>query len=117
MRMQVFIMPELVGLVMEFIPGGDLFQYLRNHGRLSEDQARWVFQQVLLMPYKPCNPCMSSGVCTLAFPGLDLFAAHIHLSAEFPTSGDPVTVQDVSQDVVGSAEFATRKVAGFEDRL
>ena len=48
-------MPELVGLVMEFIPGGDLFQYLRNHGRLSEDQARWVFQQVLLMPCKACN--------------------------------------------------------------
>lgn len=36
---------------MEFAPGGDLFKYVteRNpHGKLREDQARWVFQQLVI---------------------------------------------------------------------
>lgn len=39
-------MPDRVGLVMEYVAGGDLFDYIESHGQLKEDQARWVFQQV-----------------------------------------------------------------------
>lgn len=34
-------------LVMEFVPGGDLLDYLGAHGRLSEDTARGVFRQLV----------------------------------------------------------------------
>ena len=44
--LQVFLTPGSVGLVMEYAPGGDLFDYIQQHGKLREDQARWIFQQV-----------------------------------------------------------------------
>lgn len=34
-------------LVMEFVPGGDMLDYLRAHGRMSEDTARGVFRQLV----------------------------------------------------------------------
>ena len=70
--LQVFIMPRLVGLVMEFIPDGDLLQYLKRHGRLKEEQARWVFQQV---------PCL----CLLpAFVSCALHTERIHAQGHMP---------------------------------
>ncbi|KAK9836749.1 hypothetical protein WJX74_007405 [Apatococcus lobatus] len=43
---EVFLTPGSVGLVMEYAPGGDLFDYIQQHGNLHEDQARWIFQQL-----------------------------------------------------------------------
>ncbi|KAI8099714.1 uncharacterized protein BX664DRAFT_377459 [Halteromyces radiatus] len=34
-------------LVLEYVPGGELFEYLINHGRLSEVDARKHFQQII----------------------------------------------------------------------
>uniref|UniRef100_A0A671EE99 non-specific serine/threonine protein kinase n=1 Tax=Rhinolophus ferrumequinum TaxID=59479 RepID=A0A671EE99_RHIFE len=38
---------ESLFLVMEFVPGGDMLDYLRDHGRMSEDTARGVFRQLV----------------------------------------------------------------------
>ncbi|CAD7697665.1 unnamed protein product [Ostreobium quekettii] len=36
-----------VGIVMEYIQGGDLLEYINKRGPLPENQARWVFQQLM----------------------------------------------------------------------
>ncbi len=53
-------MAERVGLVMEYIPGGDLHQYIKRYGVLNEDQARWIFQQVRRAT---CRAQAYSGAC------------------------------------------------------
>lgn len=36
-------------MVLEYAPGGTLLEYInRNGGRLSEDSARWFFQQLII---------------------------------------------------------------------
>ncbi|OON15071.1 hypothetical protein X801_09131, partial [Opisthorchis viverrini] len=39
--------PRLLCLVMEFLPNGEVFDYIATHGRFSEDQARVKFMDVL----------------------------------------------------------------------
>jgi 5'-AMP-activated protein kinase, catalytic alpha subunit len=34
-------------MIMEYVPGGELFEYILTHGRLSEDTARRFFQQII----------------------------------------------------------------------
>ncbi len=46
--MQVHLTPKHLGLVLEFAPGGDLFQYIQKHGSLTETAARRIFQQVTI---------------------------------------------------------------------
>ncbi|XP_032944151.1 serine/threonine-protein kinase MARK2-like [Rhinolophus ferrumequinum] len=41
------IAEESLYLVMEFVPGGDMMDYLRDNGRMSEDTARGVFRQLV----------------------------------------------------------------------
>lgn len=41
------VLPYL-GLVMEYVPGGDMFGYVVNKRGLAEDEARWFFQQLIL---------------------------------------------------------------------
>lgn len=43
----VITSPEYLFLVMEFVPGGDMLDYLRAHGCMSEDTARSVFRQLV----------------------------------------------------------------------
>jgi serine/threonine protein kinase len=46
---QVFLTPQYLGIAMEFAAGGDLFDYaVVRHKRLSEDHARWFFQQLIV---------------------------------------------------------------------
>jgi serine/threonine-protein kinase SRK2 len=33
---------------MEYMPGGDLFEYVVRKGGLSENNARWFFQQLVI---------------------------------------------------------------------
>jgi serine/threonine protein kinase len=35
-------------LVLEYVQGGELFEYLVSQGRLSEQEARKYFQQIIL---------------------------------------------------------------------
>lgn len=35
-------------MVLDFMPGGDLFKRIRNCGKLSEDEAKYIFYQILL---------------------------------------------------------------------
>lgn len=51
---EVFLTPKSLAIVMEYAPGGDLFEYvLKNKGSigcqgLPEDTARWFFQQMMV---------------------------------------------------------------------
>jgi serine/threonine protein kinase len=45
----VFLTPTHLVLVLEYCPGGDLFHYVTaRKGGLSEDEARWFFQQLMV---------------------------------------------------------------------
>ncbi len=48
---QVFLTKEHVAIAMEYAHGGDLYQHViarKPLYRLPEDQARWIFQQLLI---------------------------------------------------------------------
>ena len=47
-RVQVFLTPQHLAIVMEHLPEGDLFQYLQQRRSLPEAEARWCFQQLVL---------------------------------------------------------------------
>ena len=44
----MFLAPQHLALVMEHAPGGDMFQYLLQRQALSEAEARWCFQQLII---------------------------------------------------------------------
>ena len=44
---QVFVTRTHLVTVMEYATGGELFEYVRRSGRLSEDAARFFFQQLI----------------------------------------------------------------------
>lgn len=41
------VTPTHLVTVMEYASGGELFEYVRRSGRLSEDAARFFFQQLI----------------------------------------------------------------------
>lgn len=48
---QVFLTSTHLAIAMEYAQGGDLFNYTlghRPHGRLAEQQGRWIFQQLII---------------------------------------------------------------------
>ena len=44
---QVIYTPTDIYMVMEFVPGGELFDFIVSNGRLSEPRARVMFQQLV----------------------------------------------------------------------
>jgi len=44
---QVISTPTDIFMVMEYVSGGELFDYIVKHGKLTEDKARRFFQQIL----------------------------------------------------------------------
>lgn len=45
---EVFLTPDYLGIAMEYAAGGDMFQHVTNKRGLSENEARWFFQQLVL---------------------------------------------------------------------
>ncbi|KAL4434192.1 hypothetical protein ABPG75_000633 [Micractinium tetrahymenae] len=45
---EVFAAKPFLALVMEFVPNGDMFQYVVSRRGLPESEARWFFQQLML---------------------------------------------------------------------
>lgn len=45
---EVFLTNEYLGISMEFAPGGDMFQYVKQRNGLQEYEARWFFQQLII---------------------------------------------------------------------
>ena len=45
---EVFLTPDYLGIAMEYAAGGDMFQHVTSKRGLSEDEARWFFQQLVL---------------------------------------------------------------------
>ena len=44
----MFLTPDYLGIAMEYAAGGDMFQHVTMKRGLSEDEARWFFQQLVL---------------------------------------------------------------------
>lgn len=44
---QVFSTPTDIFMVMEYVPGGELFDYIVKNGKLKESEARKFFQQII----------------------------------------------------------------------
>lgn len=44
---EVFVTPTHLVTAMEYASGGELFEYVRRSGRLSEDASRFFFQQLI----------------------------------------------------------------------
>eukprot|EP00043_Microstomoeca_roanoka_P005124 m.53730 g.53730 ORF g.53730 m.53730 type:complete len:497 (-) comp12819_c1_seq1:195-1685(-) len=44
---QVVSTPKEIFMIMEYVSGGELFEYIRHHGRLSENESRRFFQQII----------------------------------------------------------------------
>eukprot|EP00890_Picochlorum_soloecismus_P002510 jgi/Picsp_1/325/NSC_00324-R1_snf1-like protein kinase len=57
---EVFLTQRHLVLVMEYAPGGDLFSLVQTQKGLSEDDARWFFQQIVIA----IDYCHKLGVCS-----------------------------------------------------
>lgn len=44
---EVVLTPTHIAIVLEYAPGGDLFDHICNRGRICEDEARYFFQQII----------------------------------------------------------------------
>ncbi len=44
----MFLTPKHLGIAMEFVPGGNLYQRLREVRTIPEPEARWFFQQLII---------------------------------------------------------------------
>lgn len=45
---EVFLTPRYLAIVMEYVPGGDMFEHVVKKGGLRESEARWFFQQLIV---------------------------------------------------------------------
>lgn len=45
---EVMCVSPYLAIVMEYVPGGDMFQYVVSRRGLPESEARWFFQQLIL---------------------------------------------------------------------
>ena len=57
---EVFLTQQHLVLVMEYAPGGDLFSLVQSQRGLSEEDARWFFQQIVIA----IDYCHKLGVCS-----------------------------------------------------
>lgn len=46
--LDVFLTPTHLAIVMEHVPGGDILDLITEKGPLPEEQARWLFQQLII---------------------------------------------------------------------
>jgi serine/threonine-protein kinase SRK2 len=45
---QVFLTSRYLAIAMEYVSGGDMFEYVVRKGGLKESEARWFFQQLII---------------------------------------------------------------------
>lgn len=45
---EVFLTPKYLGISMEYVAGGNLYQKVRRQRYIMEPQARWLFQQLII---------------------------------------------------------------------
>lgn len=44
----MFLTSRYLAIAMEYVPGGDMFEYVVRKGGLKESEARWFFQQLII---------------------------------------------------------------------
>ena len=80
---QVFLTRTHLAIAMEYAPGGDLYQHViarKPFCRLPEDQARWLFQQLLIgLDY--CHRKVYQSACVLHLKQLLACASACRLPA------------------------------------
>lgn len=74
---EAVVTPRSLCIVLDYATAGELFQYVKRSGRLSEDHARYFFQQLV----SGVNFCHEKGV---SHRDLKLENALIHVSPNFP---------------------------------
>ena len=47
-HVQVFLTSRYLAIAMEYVAGGDMFEYVVRKGGLKESEARWFFQQLII---------------------------------------------------------------------
>lgn len=45
---KIFLQPRYLCIVMEYAPGGDMLEYVKRKNGLTENEARWFFQQLVI---------------------------------------------------------------------
>jgi serine/threonine protein kinase len=55
-RYEVIDTPSDIFVIMEYVSGGELFDYIVSRGRLPPDEARHFFHQVRRMIGASCSP-------------------------------------------------------------
>ena len=80
---QVFLTPTHLALAMEYAPGGDLYQHVARRKPfpwLPEEQARWIFQQLIIgLDY--CHHQVQTSFCPYTFFLFVDFPACMHALA------------------------------------
>ena len=69
---QVFLTSRYLAIAMEYVAGGDMFEYVVRKGGLKESEARWFFQQLIIgvdYLHRMVRPCMQAAAPYLTQPG------------------------------------------------
>lgn len=48
--MQVFLTPQYLAIAMEYVPGGDMFEFVVSKKGLKESEARYIFSHGSPLP-------------------------------------------------------------------
>ena len=91
---EVFLTPRYLAIAMEFVAGGDMFEYVVRKGGLKESEARWFFQQLIVgvdylhrMVRRLPGPLSSAAAprrgCVCMFGGGAMQAEHMWLARAF----------------------------------
>ncbi len=69
--MQVFLTSRYLAIAMEYVAGGDMFEYVVRKGGLKESEARWFFQQLIIgvdYLHRMVQPCPMPAVLSDIHP-------------------------------------------------
>ena len=104
---------------MEYAPGGDLYQHViarKPFCRLPEDQARWLFQQLLIgLDY--CHRKVYQSACVLHLIQVPARASAIRLHATFLRQMLGLVAagaRDIFGDIVSSAMTASQAMVTWQ---
>eukprot|EP00026_Physarum_polycephalum_P004108 Phypoly_transcript_04125.p1 GENE.Phypoly_transcript_04125~~Phypoly_transcript_04125.p1 ORF type:complete len:523 (+),score=67.31 Phypoly_transcript_04125:600-2168(+) len=105
---EVIEAPTDIFMVMEYVPGGELFDYIVQNGKLSEDEGRRLFQQII----SGVEYCHSHKVVHRDLKPENLLLDTIHMSVKIADFGLSNMMQDGDflKTSCGSPNYAAPEV-------
>lgn len=105
---EVIEAPTDIFMVMEYVPGGELFDYIVHNGKLSEDEGRRLFQQII----SGVEYCHSHKVVHRDLKPENLLLDTIHMSVKIADFGLSNMMQDGDflKTSCGSPNYAAPEV-------